>query len=354
MTEWRSTTLGDVITLQRGFDLTQKEANPGPYPVISSGGPGYTSDVPRVDGPGVVTGRKGVLGKVFYTNGAYWPHDTTLWVKDFKGSVPRFIYYLLQTLPLASLDAGAANPTLNRNHAHLLPVVVPDHEAQVKIADILGSIDDLVENNRRRVASLEEMARAMYREWFVRFRFPGHEDVELVDSDLGPIPAGWHARTLGDVSANRDRLRRPLSKMERDSRRGAFPYYGAARLIDWIDGWIFDGEYLLFAEDGSVQTADGYPVLQLVEGKFWANNHTHILEGASVSTRFLFLASVRVPICGYATGAAQPKITQANLNRIPVLIGPTELHAAFDHAINPLFEALLSFMWAAVGACRRG
>lgn len=114
MTEWREVLLGDVLTLQRGFDLTEKEAAPGPFPVISSGGVSYTTDVAKVDGPGVVTGRKGVLGKVHFSPGPYWPHDTTLWVKDFKGSDPRFIYYFLKTLPLATLDAGASNPTLNR------------------------------------------------------------------------------------------------------------------------------------------------------------------------------------------------------------------------------------------------
>lgn len=198
MTEWRDTTLGDVLTLQRGFDLTEKQATPGLFPVISSGGSNYTTDIPKVDGPGVVTGRKGVLGKVHWSEGPYWPHDTTLWVKDFKGSVPRFVYYLLQTLPLAALDAGAANPTLNRNHAHLLQVRVPDRRTQASIAAVLRSFDDLIENNRRRIQMLEEMARVIYREWFVNFRFPGNENVRLRDSAMGPIPEGWTASTCGD------------------------------------------------------------------------------------------------------------------------------------------------------------
>jgi len=200
MSEWREVTLGDVITLQRGFDLTEKDAAPGSFPVISSGGASYTTNVPKVEGPGVVTGRKGVLGKVHYSSSPFWPHDTTLWVKDFKGSVPRFVFYLLQTLPLAMLDAGASNPTLNRNHAHLLPVRVPTPPLQARIASVLGAIDDLIENNRRRVEVLEEMARAVYREWFVRFRYPGHEHVPLVDSPLGPIPEGWACRRLADVT----------------------------------------------------------------------------------------------------------------------------------------------------------
>ncbi len=200
MTVWREITLGEVVTLQRGFDLTEKEAIPGPFPVISSGGSNYTTDCAKVEGPGVITGRKGVLGKVHWSEGPFWPHDTTLWVKDFKGSDPRFVYYLLQTLPLASLDAGAANPTLNRNHAHLLPIRVPDQKTQLAIANALRAFDDLIENNRRRIEALEEMARAIYREWFVRFRYPGRGDLRLVDSVLGPIPEGWHVGKLGDLA----------------------------------------------------------------------------------------------------------------------------------------------------------
>ena len=199
MSEWQEVTLGDVIQFQRGFDLTEKDAEPGPYPVISSGGISYSTSTPKVDGPGVVTGRKGVLGKVHFSEGPYWPHDTTLWVKDFKGSEPRFVYYWLQTLPIAGLDGGAANPTLNRNHAHLMRVRVPDRLTQRRIADILRALDDLIENNRRRIALLERMAQAIYREWFVHFRYPGHEHDELVDSSLGPIPTGWEGRSFLDL-----------------------------------------------------------------------------------------------------------------------------------------------------------
>jgi type I restriction enzyme S subunit len=193
VSDWRDTTLGEVIQLQRGFDLTEKQSEAGPYPVISSGGVSYHTATPKVQGPGVVTGRKGVLGKVHFSAGPYWPHDTTLWVKDFKGNNPRFIYYWLQTVPLAALDGGAANPTLNRNHAHLLKVRVPSPRLQIRIAEILSVFDDLIENNRRRIALLEQMAQAIYREWFVYFRYPGHEDDELVDSPIGPVPARWEA-----------------------------------------------------------------------------------------------------------------------------------------------------------------
>ena len=196
---WREALLGEVVSLQRGFDITKKEQRYGPYPVVSSSGYTSTHDQFKVTGPGVVVGRKGSLGGVYFSDRAFWPHDTTLWVKDFKGNVPRFVYYWLQTLGLSRFDVGASNPTLNRNHLHLLPVRVPDVLTQTVISLTLTSYDDLIENNARRIAILEEMAQAIYRQWFIEFRYPGHESVPLVASELGPIPTGWRVSAIGNV-----------------------------------------------------------------------------------------------------------------------------------------------------------
>ena len=304
---------------------------------------------PKVSRPGdsLIT-MKGTVGRVaFVTSGlrpfVYSP-QISYWRSHDKNAVhPRWLRYWLEGpefLAQASATKGATDMAdyINLRDQRQMQIRLPPADRQERIADVLGAVDDLIENKRRRVEVLEEMARAIYREWFVHFRYPGHENVPLVDSDLGPIPDGWVVRPLGEIAFNQDRRRRPMSKAQRAERRGKFPYYGAAKLIDWVDGWIFDGEYLLFAEDGSVQTPDGFPVLQLVEGQFWANNHTHILEGGEVSTRFLYLASLSTPISGYVTGAAQPKITQANLNRIPVVVGTPDIQRAFDGIIDPLFD----------------
>jgi len=201
---WLQGKLGDVVTFQRGYDITKKVQREGPYPVISSSGPTTTHDHFKDEGPGVVIGRKGSLGGVYYSEGPYWPHDTTLWVRDFHGNSPRFVYYLLQTLSLSHYDVGASNPTLNRNHLHLLPVRIPPRPTQETIATVLSAYDDLIENNTRRIQLLEEMAQAIYREWFIEFRFPGHEGVQMVNSELGPIPEGWSVLPLREVSLRID------------------------------------------------------------------------------------------------------------------------------------------------------
>ena len=196
---WKQCQLGDVLTLQRGFDITKKEQKQGSVPVISSSGINSFHNTAKVNGPGVIIGRKGSLGTVFYIEEDYWPHDTTLWVKDFHGNFPKFAYYFLSTLNLAHFDAGASNPTLNRNHVHLLPVYWPPLPIQSKIASILSAYDDLIENNTHRIAILEEMARMLYQEWFVKFRFPGHEQVKMVESEMGMIPEGWEVKPIGQL-----------------------------------------------------------------------------------------------------------------------------------------------------------
>jgi type I restriction enzyme S subunit len=210
--EWANLRLGDVLTLQRGFDITKKEQKRGSIPVVSSSGIGSLHSDYKAPGPGVVIGRKGSLGTVFYLNQPFWPHDTTLWVKDFKDNDPFFCYLLLKTLRLEELDAGSSNPSLNRNHAHNQQVTCPQVGTQRRIAAVLSAFDELIEINERQIALLEDLARSLYREWFVRFRVPGHEEVELVDSELGPIPEGWEVRPLGDLVTLHSRSVRPADQ----------------------------------------------------------------------------------------------------------------------------------------------
>ena len=337
MSEWETLPLGNVLTFQRGFDITKAEQSDGPYWVISSSGPKSTNEQFKVEGPGVIIGRKGSLGTVFYSGANYWPHDTTLWVKDFHGNNPKFAYYFLQTMGLERLDAGSSNPSLNRNHIHTIPVLWPSPPVQRRIAGILSAYDDLIENSQRRIKILEEMARRLYREWFVHFRFPGHEDCRLVESPLGEIPEGWEVKGLGEIADNFDRLRKPLSKIQRADLQGPYPYYGAAKVFDYVNDFIFDGEYLLMAEDGSVITSDRAPVLQLVNERFWSNNHTHVLRGRlPCSTHYLYLGLLEINISPYITGAAQPKITQENMNRIPFVCAPASIHHEFDNLVEPI------------------
>lgn len=197
---WQDVTVGDVLTLQRGFDITKAQQSDGPYPVVSSSGVNSYHAEFKCDGPGVVIGRKGTLGTAFFLEGAYWPHDTSLWVKDFKGNDPRFCYYLLKSLGLEKYDVGSSNPTLNRNHLHLLDTRAPAPSRQRRIADILSAYDDLIENNTQRIAILEDMARRLFEEWFIRFKFPGGN---------GEMPDDWCTGKFGNVATLRKSKAKP-------------------------------------------------------------------------------------------------------------------------------------------------
>ncbi len=134
---WKCGRLDDLLLLQRGFDLPTKQRRPGRYPVFSAGGHHGAHDDFRVSGPGVVTGRSGVLGNVFYVHEDFWPLNTTLWVKEFRASRPIHSYHLLNTMSFETFNAGSAVPTLNRNHVHGLPVVVPALAITERFEDVV-------------------------------------------------------------------------------------------------------------------------------------------------------------------------------------------------------------------------
>lgn len=193
---WKECLLGDAITLKRGYDLTMSNRQDGPYPVITSSGFAGFHNEAKVKGPGVVTGRYGTLGEVHYVETDFWPHNTALYVRDFKGNHPKFISYFLGGLHFNTQNAAAAVPGVNRNFLHMIPVSVPPLPTQERIADILSAYDELIVNSQRRIKILEQMARNLYREWFVNFRFPNHAKTPMVDSPLGIIPKGWEAKPL--------------------------------------------------------------------------------------------------------------------------------------------------------------
>jgi type I restriction enzyme, S subunit len=221
---WIECILGDVIILQRGFDLPERDRRSGNVPIITSAGETGYHDVSKVKGPGVVTGRYGTLGEVFYIKEDFWPHNTTLYVRDFKGNDPQFISYFLRTLGLSAQNIAGAVPGVNRNALHLLPIRVPTLPIQRKIVAILSAYDDLIENNTRRIKIVEEMAQAIYREWFVNFRFPGHEGVKMVETELGLVPEGWEVKKLGEIAQDNRRNIQP------DSVDPETPYFGLEHL----------------------------------------------------------------------------------------------------------------------------
>ncbi len=217
--DWRPGKLGDFIELKRGYDLPKKDRADGEIPVVSSSGISGTHSEHKVAAPGVVTGRCGTIGEVFFITENFWPLNTTLYVRDFKGNDPQFVAYFLKTFDFEKFSDKAAVPGINRNHLHAETVVFPGLSEQIGIRELLGTIDDKIANNRALAADLEAMARAIFKSWFVDFdpvkaKVAGRDPVgmdaetaalfpdELVESELGWIPKGWKAATIGKVARN--------------------------------------------------------------------------------------------------------------------------------------------------------
>ena len=263
------------------------------------------------------------------------------------------------------LGYGSAQPNVSPTLIHNVTIPLPPLSEQRAIAHVLGTLDNKIELNRRMNETLEEMARALFKSWFVDFEpvrakmegrwrrgesFPGlpteHYDLfpdRLVNSELGEIPEGWAVKALGEVVEFHDSKRVPLNSKQRANRQGSYPYYGAAGIMDYVDDFLFDGIYVLAGEDGSVIDADGHPIVQYVWGQFWANNHAHVLKGKNgIGEEHLNLLLQRQNILPFVTGAVQPKLSQLNLKAIPIVLPGVLVCKAFSDLILSMFAAIRS------------
>ncbi len=254
-----------------------------------------------------------------------------------KGIDNRFLKYYFDSPDFqATLNnwagAGSTRAYLGITAQHKLPVVLPPLDEQKKIANLLGGIDEKIENNDEINNNLEQQAKALYKDWFFNFS-PFSTDATL--------PDGWRVGTVNDIIQLHDSKRVPLSGAERDKMAKIYPYYGATSLMDYVDNYLFDGIYLLLGEDGTVVDSLGFPILQYVYGQFWVNNHAHIItgkEGFSVEELYLFFSLTNIK--SIVTGAVQQKVSQQNLKKVPAIIPSKEVLSAFDKLIQPIFAQI--------------
>lgn len=262
----------------------------------------------------------------------------------------KYVYYLSISPEFRNTAIKSMTGTSGRQRAQVDVIakwqfrIPPIHE-QKEIAALLSSLDDKIELNNAINKNLEEMAQALFKRWFVDFEFPNENGEpykssggEFEESELGLIPKGWTVGVFEDISSCYDSKRVPLSKKERESRAKIYPYYGAASLMDYVDDYLFEGVYVLMGEDGTVVDEKGFPVLQYVWGKFWVNNHAHVLKGNSAfSEEYIYLLLKRTNVKHIVTGAVQPKINQKNMNSIKVVIPPKDILYKFNKTISGLF-----------------
>lgn len=245
---------------------------------------------------------------------------------DKKKANSDFIYYYLtqnevtETLQAIGEQSTSAYPSIKPSDIEKLELNLPTLEEQEVIAQTLRSLDQKIEVNREINHHLVELAVSIWQERFSSQDTNGK---------------------LGDIIELYDSKRVPLSSKQRQKMDKIYPYYGATSLMDYVDNYLFDGIYLLLGEDGTVISEEGYPILQYVWGKFWVNNHAHILvgrNGFTVESLYVLLKSTNVS--SIVTGAVQLKINQANLKSVEVYIPSAEELESFNSTIEPIFDQL--------------
>lgn len=345
---WKHMPLGEFVTLQRGHDLPDEYRRPGRIPIYGSFGITGWHDEPKASGPGVTVGRSGAsFGVVCYSPEDYWPLNTALYVIDFHGNDPRFAYYFLSQFDFRQYNSGSAQPSLNRNFIHPIPVLVPPLSEQRAIAHILGTLDDKIELNRRMNETLEGMARTLFKSWFVDFDpvrakaegrdtgLPKHIanlfPEEFVDSELGEIPKGWRSVTVGEFACINYGKNLPQAEM----RGSGIPVYGAAGVVGYYSEAMFEEPIVLVtsrgSNSGSIHETDG--------PAFITNNSFSVVPIHGSSRRhFLRFSLLQADIHSRVTGSAQPQLTIANFSSLRILLPAWAILEQFDKSADSLWN----------------
>lgn len=292
--------LGDVCKIKNGKDY--KHLSAGDIPVYGSGGVmDVRVDTSVYDRPTVLLPRKGSIANVFYVDGPFWNVDTIFYtVIDEEQVIPRYLYHVMMNVHIENYSTGsAARPSLTQSALNKIEIPVPSLEIQSEIVRILDSFSSLE-------AELEARRKqyAYYRDQLIR--------------DCPSIR--WIP--LSEISENCDKSRKPIKKEKRIA--GKTPYYGASGVVDYVDGFTHEGDYLLLSEDGANLLARSMPIAYQISGRNWINNHAHVLRIENANLRQLvemYLNSISLE--PYITKGAQPKLTKQRMETIAVPV-PSE------------------------------
>jgi type I restriction enzyme S subunit len=342
--EWREVPLVQVARISSGKRPSRalKDATSDCYvPIIGGGGPSGYTDSALFDGGVIITGRVGTLGKLFAPSGPCWPSDNALVIQPSSPETDfRFLRYALQHViaEAAGMNRGAANPLITQGDLGRLPVSHPPLPEQRAIAQILGTLDDKIELNRKQNETLEAMARALFKAWFVDFEpvrakmegrwqrgqslpgLPAHlYDLfpdRLVESELGEIPEGWEMRTVGDFA---DLQGGKQLEKDRIVPNGEIPVFGGAGVMGYTDTYNADGFVIAV---GRVGAYCGQFFSH--RGKAWINNNASLIRQKKEDFgEWLFLSLRHADIDVIKKGAAQPFVSNGDLSKLP-LVWPSE------------------------------
>ncbi len=258
--------------------------------------------------------RTGNTGQVV-TNvrGAF--HNNFFKIKYLESVNKDFLVYFLRSVntqnTILKLAGSSTIPDLNHGDFYRIKINIPSLPEQQKIATFLSAVDKKLGHLRRKYALLENYKHGVIQKIFSQeFRFKQGNGTDFPD---------WDKKCLGEISVFYDKQRVPLKEGDRKNKQGQYPYYGASGIIDYVDEYIFDGEYILLGEDGANIISRSTKLAFLVSGKFWVNNHAHVIK-SNTSNKFLAEALERINYEKYNTGTAQPKLNAEICKKIPIII----------------------------------
>jgi type I restriction enzyme, S subunit len=362
---WKKVKLGEIVELKYGKGLPARDRIKGKYPVYGSAGVVDVHNTYLVKGPGIIIGRKGNVGSVYFSEKNFYPIDTVFYIEEDPTKYElKFIYHMLKNSRLSDLNQDAAVPGLNRNTALMQNFNIPiEQSVQKKIAIILSNYDDLINTNNRRVQILEQMAKLIYEEWFIKFRFPGHENIKMVDSELGKIPSEWKYTNLEAILTSLESGSRPKGGIK--DIRGGIPSIGAEN-INGLGNYNYKkekripDEYFNKMKRGKIQNKD---VLLYKDGAKLGrksmfrneypysvcciNEHVFILRSAdSIYQNYIYFWLdqdwMTDAIINLNSNAAQPGINQAGVKSLPILVPKDNIIQDFNEIIDPILDQLFT------------
>ena len=312
--------LRDAVELAYGKSLPARDRKEGEVPVYGSGGIGGYHNEALIRGPGVILGRKGTIGSVFYEKNNFFPIDTVYYIKIDSDKIElRFVYYLLKTLPLKYLNTDAAVPGLNRDIAYDVKINLPDLNTQKEILRNVEIYDDLIENNRRRIQLLEESARLLYKEWFVQLRFPGHEHIKITDG----VPDEWEKKPIKEMlTLNYGKALKADNRVP-----GLFPVYGSSGDVGSHNKPLVEGPAIVVGRKGNVGS------IYWVKKDFWPIDTVYFINKGE-SNLFLYHALQNVTFIN--TDVAVPGLNRDMAYSREVLIPADNILNLFLDEAEPI------------------
>lgn len=343
MTEgWTSKALEEFARFRNGKSI--KPGTTGAYPVYGSNGLIGSADEFMYEAA-IILGRVGAYcGSVELSEGKFWASDNTIVVEAIPDEADLwFLYYLLKDANLNQHAGGAAQPLLTQSRLKPLQYSIPSLSKQRQIASILRIYDDLIENNTRRIEILEEMARRLYEEWFVHFRFPGHEEVNFKESELGEIPEGWEVKGLYDIAEVT--YGHPFkAKQFNDQGEGL----GAVRIRDIRDGQVKtytteEGKPKHIIENGDILVGmDGqFHMGKWAGGKAWLVQRVARFRPTQPMSRYLLFLTIERPIKHLEetiVGTTVAHLSAKDLKAMKVVVPDEAMLKMMADALEPMYE----------------